>query len=61
MKRADCIELLEQLKLPTMAQAWDEVVTDGIARKRSTTEIIGRLLQTELTQRQLRNCAVSDC
>lgn len=55
MKRADCIELLEQLKLPTMAQAWDEVVTDGIARKRSTTEIIGRLLQTELTQRQLRS------
>ena len=55
MKRADCIELLEQLKLPTMAQAWDEVVTDGIARKRSVTEIIGRLLQTELTQRQLRS------
>jgi hypothetical protein len=46
MTRADCIELLEQLKLPAMAQAWDEVVTDGIARKRSTTQIIGRLLQT---------------
>lgn len=55
MKRVDCIELLEQLKLQSMAQAWDEVVTDGIARKRSTTEIIGRLLQTELTQRQLRS------
>jgi len=55
MKRADCFALLEELKLPAMAQAWDEVVTDGIARKRSTTEIIGRLLQTELTQRQLRS------
>ena len=55
MTRADCIELLEQLKLPAMAQAWDEVGTDGIARKRSTTQIIGRLLQTEFTQRQLRS------
>ena len=38
-----------------MAEAWDEIVTDGIARKRSTADIIGRLLQTELTDRLRRS------
>jgi hypothetical protein len=41
MKLADCIELLEQLKLPSLEQAWDKVLTDWIARKRSTMEING--------------------
>lgn len=49
MQRHECIELLEQLKLTGMAEAWDDVVTDGIRRKRSTLEIISRLLQTEQT------------
>ena len=31
------------------------MVTDGVARKRSTSDIIGRLLQTELTERQWRS------
>lgn len=55
MQRHECIELLEQLKLNGMAEAWDDVVTDGIRRKRSTLEIISRLLQTEYTQRQVRS------
>ena len=55
MQRHECIALLEQLKLGAMAEAWDEIVTDGIARKRSTADIIGRLLQTELTDRQRRS------
>ena len=55
MQRHECIALLEQLKLGAMAEAWDEVVTDGIARKRSTSDIIGRLLQTELTELQCRS------
>ena len=46
---------VEQLKLGAMRDALDEVVTDGIARKRSTSDIIGRLLQTELTERQCRS------
>jgi DNA replication protein DnaC len=55
MQRHECIALLAELKLGAMAEAWDEIVTDGIARKRSTSDIIGRLLQTELTDRQRRS------
>ena len=55
MQRHECIALLAELKLGAMAEAWDEIVTDGIARKRSTPDIIGRLLQTELTDRQRRS------
>lgn len=55
MERHDCIEILKQLKLTAMAESFDDVVIDGIRRKRSTMDIIGNLLTTEKTQRHIRS------
>ncbi len=54
MQRHECIAALEQLKLNAMAESWDEIVTDGIRRKRGTMDILARLIQLEQTQRQVR-------
>jgi DNA replication protein DnaC len=54
MQRLECIEILKQLRLPAMAQSWDEIVTDGIRRKRSTLDILNRLLKAEQAQRHTR-------
>ncbi|WP_434778661.1 ATP-binding protein [Neisseria sp. Ec49-e6-T10] len=54
MQKHDCIELLNQLKLTAMAECWDEIVTDSVARKRSTMDILGRLLTAEQTYRHTR-------
>ncbi|WP_239834964.1 ATP-binding protein [Yersinia enterocolitica] len=55
MERHECIEILKQLKLTAMAENFDDVVIDGIRRKRSTMDIIGNLLTTEQTQRHIRS------
>lgn len=55
MQRQEYIDALQQLKLNAMAQHWDEIVTDGIRRKRSTADILQRLLQIELHERQIRS------
>ncbi|QNT59548.1 istB-like ATP binding family protein [Neisseria musculi] len=55
MQRAEYIAALEQLKLSAMAEHWDEIVTDGIRRKRSTADILERLIRTEPTQRRIRS------
>lgn len=55
MQRHECIELLKQLKLNAMADSFDEIVTDGIRRKRSTMDILGRLLSAEQTCRHIRS------
>ncbi|RPD86895.1 transposase [Neisseria weixii] len=55
MQRNEYIAALEQLKLNAVAEHWDEIVTDGIRRKRSTADILERLIQTELTQRHIRS------
>lgn len=47
MPRLECLEILSQLKLTAMSGNWDEIVTDGIRRKRSTMDILHRLLKTE--------------
>ena len=51
MQRHECIEILQQLKLTAMIESFDEIVTDGIRRKRSTMDILGRLLTAEQTCR----------
>lgn len=55
MPRAECLEILNQLKLTAMSTHWDEIVTDGIRRKRSTLDILHRLLKAEQAQRQIRS------
>ncbi len=54
MQRHECIEILQQLKLTAMIESFDEIVTDGIRRKRSTMDILGRLLTAEQTCRHIR-------
>lgn len=55
MPRSECLEMLTELKLTAMIQSWDEIVTDGIRRKRSTMDILHRLLQVEQSQRHIRS------
>lgn len=55
MQRQDYIEALQQLKLTAMAEHWDDIVTDGIRRKRSTADILQRLIQVELNHRHIRS------
>ena len=54
MQRHECISILEQLKLQAMLEQWDEIVTEGIRRKRPIMDILGRLLLVEQQQRQIR-------
>lgn len=55
MQRHECIAILEQLKLQAMLEQWDEIVTEGIRRKRPTMDILGRLLIVEQQQRHIRH------
>lgn len=55
MQRAGYIAAPEQLKPSAVAEHRDEIVTDGIRRKRSTADILERLIRTELTQRRIRS------
>lgn len=55
MQRHECIAILEQLKLQAMLEQWDEIVTEGIRRKRPTMDILGRLLMVEQQQRHIRH------
>ncbi|OOF42972.1 transposase [Rodentibacter rarus] len=51
MERQDYIALLQQLKLTTMANEFDDIVIEGVRRKRPTLDILARLLNVEITQR----------
>lgn len=53
MERQDYIVLLHQLKLTTMANEFDDIVIEGVRRKRPTLDILARLLNVEITQRSI--------
>lgn len=53
MDRQSYLDLLKQLKLTAMLNEFDDIVIEGIRRKRPTLEILMRLLNVELTQRQI--------
>jgi len=53
MERYDYISALKELRLGTMASQFDDIVIDGIRRKRPTLDILEKLLNSELTQRQI--------
>lgn len=55
MPRLECLDILNQLKLNSMSKHFDEIVTDGIKRKRSTLDILHRLLAIEQTERHIRS------
>jgi len=53
MPRLECLSLIEQLKLNTMYKHFKEIVTDGVKRKRSTLDILHRLLTIEQIDRNI--------
>lgn len=55
MPRLECLDILNQLKLNSMSKHFDEIVTDGIKRKRPTLDILHRLLIIEQTERHIRS------
>ena len=52
MQRHEMIETLGQLGLKGMASAFDQAVTTGIRRNRSSMEILTELLKAEAAHRQ---------
>ena len=54
MPRLECLDMLNQLRLNAMRHNFDEIVIDGIKRKRSTLDILHRLLRLEQTERHIR-------
>ncbi len=55
MQRDEFMALLSQLKLNAMLESWDDIVVDGIRRKRSTLDILSRLLNVEQLARHTRS------
>jgi len=55
MQRHEIIELLKELKCHGMAELFDEVVTQGIRRKRTVYEILGDLCKAEQAARKARS------
>ncbi len=53
MERQDYIDALKTLKLSIMAESFDDVVIDGVRRKRPMLDILEKLLNAEITQRQI--------
>ena len=51
MQRHDMIDTMRGLGLKGMAAAFDEAVTTGLQRKRTTMEILTDLLRAEATHR----------
>ena len=55
MERHEVLEQMAGLKLTGMRAAYDEVVGDGVKRKRSVHHILGALLQAEAADRRARS------
>ena len=55
MQHEHLVGLLKELKLGAMSEQWDEIVVDGIRRKRGTLDILERLLTAEHTARTVRS------
>lgn len=55
MQRDEFLNVLAQLKLNAMLESWDDIVIDGIRRKRATLDILGRLLTVEQAARHARS------
>ena len=55
MQHEHVVRLLKELKLGAMSEQWDEIVVEGIRRKRDTLDILERLLMAEHTARTARS------
>jgi DNA replication protein DnaC len=55
MERHDVLEMMTTLKLAGMRAAFDEVLTDGLKRKRPIQRIVGELLEAEIADKRARS------
>ena len=55
LERHQVLELMGELKLAGMRNAYDEVITDGIKRQHPVQHIVGELLRAEVADKQARS------
>ena len=55
MERAHVFDLMGELKLYGMRQAYDEVMASGIKRQHEPPRIVGDLLKAEIAEKQARS------
>ena len=55
MERHDVLEMMATLKLAGMRAAYDEVLTDGLKRKRPIQRVVGELLKAEIADKRARS------
>jgi hypothetical protein len=55
MERAQVFDLMGELKLYGMRQAYDEVMASGIKRQHEPPRIVGDLLKAEISEKQARS------
>ena len=55
MERHDVLAMMTALKLAGMRAAYDDILADGLKRRHPVQQIIGTLLQTEVTDKKARS------
>ena len=55
MERTDLFDLMGELKLYGMRPAYDEVMSTAIKRQHEPPQIVGDLLNAEITEKQARS------
>jgi aspartate aminotransferase-like enzyme len=55
MQTAELLELMNVLKLRGMRAAFEDTLSEGLKRKLSVHQILGKLLASEIEERKLRS------
>jgi DNA replication protein DnaC len=55
MERTEVLDLMGELKLYGMRQAYDEVMSTGLKRQHAPPQIVGDLLKAEISEKQARS------
>jgi DNA replication protein DnaC len=55
MERTEILDLMGELKLYGMRQCYDEVMSTGLKRQHAPPQIVGDLLQSEISEKQARS------
>ena len=55
MERQEIIELMKELQLYGMRQAFDEVIANGLKRKHAVQDIVADLLKAEIAEKKARS------
>ena len=55
MERHEVLDMMSALKLSGMRSAFDEILANGLKRRRAVHEIIGELLTAEIAEKRARS------